>query len=251
MKKHKMYFVVIMAVMFMVTLACSGSGGGGGAATARPTRERIERTPRVDPNDFELPDLDRTPVITIPVVDDDQAIEAIETFAAEALGLGIQGLKAGGLQGQFNLPPIIQDEVNAAIQAAGATYYGFWPEGIASLSFGDANISGNFTADVQDGTLGTFVVRAKSSFPGDSSSALVLVRDVFPELRNYDFETQPTQGNAYSFTSLQENRVYIEAWNAMLAGTVFLAGVTPDINPENSIVYVVMASGALATPFSK
>lgn len=183
-------------------------------------------------------------------VDKIDAKEAIQTYAREVLGLEISSLLAGGTAGQFSLPVSLQDGVEVAIDLAGTTYFGVWSGGIASLSFGDSNVSGDFMADVRDGTLGVFAVTQMVAPPTDSASALALIQQTYPGLRGFEWVETPVE-RGFGFTSGQADDVSVQSWSVELTGTTVNAGVTPGVLSNQSLVWVVVASGILAAPFSQ
>jgi hypothetical protein len=144
----------------------------------------------------------------------------------------------------------MQDNVEVALDLAGTTYFGVWSGGIASLSFGDSDISGDFKADVRDGALGVFAVTAYSALPEDSATALNMILETYPALASYQWiETPSEQG--YSFTAGEADRVNVQSWSVELTGTTINAGVAPGVIKGQSFVWVVVASGVLAAPFGQ
>jgi len=211
--------LLIFLVLAIAILACSGSlPGGDDTGTSTPT-------------------------------DQISAKEAIQTYALDVLGLEIPKLLAGGTAGELSLPVSMQDGVEVAIDLAGTTYFGVWSGGIASLSFGDSNISGDLIADIQDGALGVFVVTQMVAPPSDPSAAIELILQTYPALSIYEWiETPAEQG--YSFTAGEVDRVSLQSWSVELTGTTIHAGITPGLLNNQSLVWVVVASGVLAAPFT-
>jgi len=183
-------------------------------------------------------------------IDKIDAKEAIQTFARDVLGLEISSLLAGGTAGEFSLPVSLQDGVEVAIDIAGTTYFGVWSGGIASLSFGDSNVSGDFIADVRDGTLGVYMVTQMVAPPTDSAAAIALIEQTYPGLSGFDWIETPTE-RGYGFTSGQADDLSVQSWSVELTGTTVNAGVTPGVLNNQSLVWVVVASGILAAPFSQ
>jgi hypothetical protein len=181
-------------------------------------------------------------------VDKVDAKEAIQTYAQDVLGLQIPNLFAGGAAGELSLPVSMQNDVEVAIDLAGTTYFGVWSGGIASLSFGDSDVSGDFVADVRDGALGVFALNRDTAPPADPASALDLVRETYPGLSGYQWFETPTE-KGYAFTSGEADRVSVQSWSVELTGTTVNAGVAPGVLENQSFVWVVVASGVLATPF--
>ena len=177
------------------------------------------------------------------------AKEAIRVYARDVLGLQIDDLWAGGTEGELDLPVTTQDGVEVAIDLAGETYFGLWKNGIASLSYGDGTVSGDFAADVRDGTLGVYAVTTDYIMPADARAAQSLIFETFPKLSGYQWIETPANVG-YSFTAGNPDDVGIQSWSVELTGTTINAGVAPGIG-DRSLVWVVTATGALAAPFGE
>ena len=184
------------------------------------------------------------------LVDKIDAKQAIQTYAQDVLSLQINNLFAGGAAGDISLPLNLQDNVDIAVDLAGTTYFGFWSGGIASLSFGDSDVSGDFMADVRDGTLGVFALTVGSAPPADAASALSLIQSTYPGLTGYQWIETPSE-TGYTFTTGEVESVSIESWSVELTGTNLNAGVVPGLLNDQSFVWVVVASGVLAAPFQQ
>lgn len=195
------------------------------------------------------PDETTTPADPTPVAEVD-AKTAIQTYAQDVLGIQISRLFAGGASGDVSLPLNLRDQVELAVDLAGTTYFGVWSGGIASLSFGDSDISGDFVADVRDGSLGVFALNVIADPPGDPNAALDLIRETYPGLRGYQWVEIPSE-NGYAFTTGQADDLSIQSWSVQLTGTTINAGVTPGLLNNQSFVWVVVASGVLAAPFQQ
>jgi hypothetical protein len=179
------------------------------------------------------------------------AVEAIRTYALDVLGLDIPDLKAGGTSGTINLPISTNEGVEVAIGLAGTTYFGLWKEGFASLSIGDSAVSGDLFADVQDGSLGAFAVRVDQAVPQDAPTALGMIMATYPGLNGYKFYETPIEEQGFEFAAGQADDIRLRDWEVTLTGTTISAGVRPGIQDGKSIVWVVVASGALATPIDQ
>lgn len=184
------------------------------------------------------------------LVDKIDAKQAIQTYAQDVLALQINNLFAGGAAGDISLPLKLQDNVDIAVDLAGTTYFGFWSGGIASLSFGDSDVSGDFAADVRDGTLGVFALTVGSAPPTDAAAALSLIQSTYPGLTGYQWVETPSE-TGYTFTTGEVESVSIESWSVELTGTTLNAGVVPGLLNDQSFVWVVVASGVLAAPFQQ
>lgn len=178
------------------------------------------------------------------------AKEAIQTYAQDVLGLEIANLFAGGTNGEISLPVSMQEGVELAIDLAGTTYFGVWSGGIASLSFGDSDVSGDLAADIRDGALGVFAVTVPSALPVDSAATLDLIRATYPGLSGYQWIEIPSD-QGYAFTAGEADNVSVQSWSVELTGTTINAGVAPGLLNNQSFVWVVVASGILAAPFQQ
>jgi hypothetical protein len=220
--------LMIVTILIISILACSNIPQGPGGVELEGTVTHSDPTP----------------------VDKIDAKEAIQTYASDVLGLDIPNLFAGGTAGEFSLPVSLQDGVEVAIDLAGTTYFGVWSGGIASLSFGDSNVSGDLIADVRDGSLGVFMVTEMVAPPTDSASALALIQQTLPGLYGYEWIETPVE-RGFGFTTGQADDVSIQSWSVQLTGTTINAGVSPGVLSNQSLVWVVVASGVLAAPFGQ
>jgi len=66
------------------------------------------------------------------------------------LGIAVEVKTAGGRTGTITLPGEAQKSVDAAVTLAGTTYNGILTDGLASVSLGDGQISGDLTAQALD-----------------------------------------------------------------------------------------------------
>ena len=74
---------------------------------------------------------------------------------------------------------------------------------------------------------------------------------LFTALQGFEFFETPIEELGFAFTAGQADDVDIEGWDITLTGTTINAGVRPGVSSGNSVVWVVVASGALATPFNQ
>ena len=225
MKKNKGLLAIL--ALLLAILACAGPD--------------IEDAPKIAGT---ITYEESTPVTQI------EAKEAIQIYGRDVLGIDIPNLMAGGASGEINLPVSTQEGVDVAIDLAGTTYLGFWKSGVASLSIGDSEVNGDLIAEVQDGTLGAFAIRVDQAFPSDAPTALGMIITTYPKLAGYEFfETNVEEG--FGFTAGQTNDIHLQGWNVSLTGTTISVGVKPGIREANPIVWVVVASGDLATPINQ
>ena len=175
------------------------------------------------------------------------AKEAIQTYARDVLGLEIPSLWAGGTAGDISLPAGLQEDVDLAVSLSGQTYLGLWTEGAAMLAFGNGEVSGDFTADIEDGTVAVFAVRKSGAPPANADAALNLILETYPNLSRYAWEEVPDEAG-YRFNATNPENFGIQSWSLELTGTTLKAGVTGGVANQN-LVWVVTASGALSKPF--
>lgn len=227
MKKHRYLYAIVFLLMGI--LACvSPSQESSPRAAGTIAVEDVTRVPKVE------------------------AKEAIQSYAMEILGLNIPDVSAVGRSGEMNLPINTPEGFDVILEMAGTTYFGIWNQGFASLSIGDSIITGDWTADVEGGTIGIYAVRLDQDPPADAKGALNQVMKVFPALSKYDFvesaiEEFDIQG--FSFAANDLDDIKVESWDAVLIGTTLRAGVAPGMLGSKSLAWAFVASGALATPF--
>ena len=183
-------------------------------------------------------------------VDKVDAKQAIQTYAQDVLGIQVPKLIAGGGSGEISLPVNLMEEIDIAVDLAGRTYFGVWSGGIASLSYGDSDLVGDFSADMCDGALGVFTLNVKSETPEGAADALNLLLETYPGLIGYQWVETPTE-TGYAFTTGELDHVSVESWSLVLSGTTINAGVVPGVLDNQSFVWVVVASGLLAAPFQQ
>jgi hypothetical protein len=178
-----------------------------------------------------------------------EAKDAIQTYARQVLGLNLEVTIGGGLAGEVTLPVTTQEGVDAAVDLAGTTYLGLWQDGLASLSLGDGTISGDLTGDIQDASLGIFVIRHDRPLPANSATALELIRTTYPGLAGLQFKEQPAErGFAFAAIENQQN-LRLGQGQITLKGAIVLVGVVAGKQPGKTLAWTVIASGELATPF--
>lgn len=227
MKKYR-YLYAIIAVLIGI-LACTSPSGD--------TSPRIAGTVEIDGG---------TPVTRV------DARAAMQTYAKEVLGLNISNIQAVGKSGEINLPINTPEGFDVILDMAGTTYFGIWNQGFASLSIGDSTITGNWSADVEGGTIGVYAIRQDQEFPANAEMALNQVINAFPGLSEYEFiessiEEFDIQG--FSFAATQVDDIKMESWEATLTGTTIRTGVAPGLLGSKSLAWAFVASGALGSPF--
>jgi hypothetical protein len=231
MKKHGWIYPLIG--LTLAILACAvpaigdGQGTGGPRLAGTITYQESAPVPQID------------------------AKEAIQTYARDVLGLDIPDLTAAGKSGEVNLPISTLEGVEFSVGLAGTTYVGIWGRGAASLSFGDSAVSGDLFADVQDGSLGAFAVRVNQDFPLDAPTALGMILTTYPGINGYEYFETPVEDKGFEFYAGKAEDIRIQDWGVTLTGTTIRAGVKSGLLGGNSVVWVVVASGALATPLDQ
>ncbi len=223
--------LLALFALFLAVLACSNQPGQGPVLSGTVTHTAPTPVPPAD------------------------AQAAIRDYARNVLGLEIENIIAGGTSGQINLPVTTKEGVDAAVDLAATTYFGLWENGLASLSIGDTTISSaeaeqDLIAQIEDGALGVFAISLERELPPDSAAALDLIRATYPGLAGFEFTPTPVE-QGFAFTSVRTEDLNVTAWGIVLTATTVNAGVSPGINEGRTLVWVVVASGALGAPFNK
>jgi len=176
---------------------------------------------------------------------------AIESYASDVLGLDIKVTLSIGATGDIDIPASASEEINAAVKLAGVTYLGAWANGMASVSLGSGQASGDYNADLQDASVGIFSLRSKQAMPGDAEAALAMIRAAYPNMQSVEFVPAEAQSGGFAFTSNQAQDIKIRDGQAILVGTVISTGVLQAAQKENVVIWIVVASGQLARPLEK
>ena len=222
---------IVIILLILATLACGNQPGQG-------------------------PVLSGTVTHTAPTpVSKAEAQSAIRDYARNVLGLEIDQVTAGGASGAINLPVTTKEGVDAAVAMAGTTYFGFWKNGIASLSVGDATLSEaeagqDLLANLEDGALGVFAVSLPQAPPSDAAAAQNLILATYPGLAGFQFTPTPVK-QGFAFTSTKTEDLHVSGWGIVLEATTVQAGVAPGLKEGKTLVWAVVASGALGAPFRK
>nr|HID14435.1 hypothetical protein [Anaerolineae bacterium] len=221
--------LLALLVLLLAALACSNQPGAGPVLSGTVTHTAPTPVPPA------------------------QAQAAIRDYARNVLGLEIGNIIAGGAAGQINLPVTTKEGVDAAMDLAATTYFGLWENGLASLSVGDTTISSadseqDLIAEIEDGALGVFAISLEREPPPNPAAALDLIRTTYPGLAGFQFTPTPVE-RGFAFTSARTEDINITAWGIVLTATTVNAGAGPGINEGRTLVWVVVASGALRAPF--
>ncbi len=182
-------------------------------------------------------------------VNNPSAEEAIETYAREVLGLEVEVTLATSMVQDLDIPLSKEQEVESALALSGVTYFGIWPEGMAAVALGEGGVSGDFLVDVQDASLGAFSTRSSTDMPTDAASALALLQATYPGLVDFPLVQDEEAAEGFVFTNTSPDVIQLPGIQATLKGTVVRAGVAPGGRANTSVLWAVIASGMLATPF--
>jgi hypothetical protein len=126
----------------------------------------------------------------------EEAAEAIQTYAEEVLGISVTIKKAGGFSSTF-----IRDQVqipkgstaqSATVKLALKNYGAVLSNGAATLSYGSGTVSGDITVDVQASSLGVYSLVVASAGTLDANSALTLAKATFPGLEDLTYTAYTT-----------------------------------------------------------
>jgi len=174
------------------------------------------------------------------------ASEAIRSYASKVLGITVQVKSAGGQAGTIILPGEAQESVEVAITLAGATYFGVLDGGLASVSLGDGEISGNLTADIESASLGVFVMTQQGALPASEGEALARIKRTFPGIANLDYIARPRKGQGYSFQATTTTTGLDPSSGKIVAvGQSVIVAVTPALRQGRVLVSAVVANGTL------
>ncbi|RME51264.1 MAG: hypothetical protein D6796_01335, partial [Caldilineae bacterium] len=200
---------------------------------------------------------------------------AITRYASDVLGISVVVRASGGTEGALTLPASAQAGVDAAVEVAGVTYAALLQGGAASVSLGDGAISGDLSADIQDASLGAFVLLQPGASPADASQALNLALSTYPGLAGLPFTLQevtgpggssqpaglgggklalptpPSGGGAtYLFSAYTEQtEVDVRSGQARAVALAAMVGVSPGGAGRVS-VFAVVGKGTLAAALS-
>lgn len=269
MTHNKIKFLLL--VITLLTLSCDNSV----ARTTDPTSNQpvIQNTPastlpmiesESGGSQPQVTPLPATPAAILPMVESNQAASptpawtpqaqaeakaALEAYARDVLGLEVEILIGAGTTQEIELPVLVEEGVNTALALSGVTYLGVWSDGVASLSIGSGSLSGDTIANLQDGSLGIFSTRLRRPMPTDSAAALSLIQATYPTLEAWPLIANEEVTEGFAFFSSQAQDWSLSGSQVTLTGTVVHAGVLRGRLPGTIIVWVVVASGNLATPW--
>ena len=121
---------------------------------------------------------------------------------------------------------------------------------MASVSLGVGSISGDMISDLQDASLGLFSVRRDIQPPETVDEALRLIEETYPALAGLPWK-QEQVATGLGFSAGRTENLNFNGAQINLTGTVISAGVNPGNLPERTFVWVAVAAGQLATPFTQ
>lgn len=173
------------------------------------------------------------------------ASQAIRSYASRVLGLNVTVKSASGRKGTIILPAEAQQSVNAAIKLAGVTYWGLLDGGLASVSLGDGEISGDLTADIESASLGVFVMTRQGALPASEAEALAQIGRTFPGIAGLDYVARPRKGKGYTFQATTTVRSLDPSGKVVAVAQSVVVSVTPALRRGRVLVWVVMANGTL------
>ncbi|MBN2147957.1 MAG: hypothetical protein JW726_11235 [Anaerolineales bacterium] len=257
--------ILLFAILALTALACGSSAEQPTAPADQASSSQSTQvvTLPLVAGENEQQTAESTQVVVLPIVEDNantpqppewtpaaqaEAQQAIQDYARDVLGIEVQILIGTGLIQDLSLPLLVEEGANDAIALSGVTYFGVWDDGIASLSMGEGSVSGDTNADLQEGSLGIFSLRMSQAMPEDANAALALIKQTYPGLVALDFYPDAVENEAFAFSTSKAQDYSIRDGQATLSGTLITAGVSPARRPNMIMVWVVVASGALATP---
>lgn len=173
--------------------------------------------------------------------------QAIRSYASRVLGITVQVESAGGRAGEITLPGQAQESVDAAIKLAGATYWGVFEDGLASVSLGDGAISGNMTADIESASLGVFVMTQPGALPANQGEALARIKRTFPGIAGLNYVARPQQGRGSSFQATTTTKgLDPDSGKVVAVSRSVIVAVTPALRQGRVLVWAVVANGKLS-----
>jgi hypothetical protein len=184
---------------------------------------------------------------------DAQAEAAIVTYAREVLGIYVEPLYAGGVSREvsraLDMSPEGEAATNSIANLAIASYGAVFPDGAASLSYGDGAISGDLNVDINTASLGAYSLLAGGSMPNSEAEALNMVLGVFPGLANRTFTSTPSpDGFAWRYQG-ETSGFDPKTFQATLVSDVVQIGLISGRGPRGGvpIAYAVVGRGSFAS----
>ncbi len=182
-------------------------------------------------------------------LNEEQAALAIQAYGKDVLGVDVTVIAGRGVIGDLDLPVAVESGVTGALKLAGVSYFALLQDGGASLSLGGGTATGDLTTSIQDASLGIFSFSLAQAMPVTAEQALALVKATYPNLAGKTLvQVDSTQG--FSFETAHAEDWAVAGGQVMMKGTVVKAGVAPGRRAGRVAVWVIVASGALSTPFT-
>lgn len=229
------------ALLCLLLAGCSGKGlstAEGPVATVGPTLAALatRRAERATAVPVTVEAGERVPSY--------EAAEVIRRYAERVLGIEVVVRQAGGVTGTLGLPAPAQASVDAAVSLAGATYMATLEGGLASVSLGDGQVSGDLQADIDGASLGVFVMVHDGGLPDSGGGALNLIRQTFPGLAEVALEPVALEAKGYAFAAQDSHQSLSGDGYHLVARRVY-AAVTPALQEGRVWVWAVVAHGSL------
>ncbi|MBU0491962.1 MAG: hypothetical protein KKA73_26645 [Chloroflexi bacterium] len=236
--RHAIWMLVAAAVLLAVVLTGCDSA---------PVTPPVTRAPGTPWPSVIIPTVGGTPVPSY------EAKEAIQTYANQTLGVNVQVILAGGREGTVTLPVNAETSVNAATSLAGVTYWGVLENGIASVSLGEGDISGDLQADINAASLGAFALGQTAAMPADEAAALALVKGTYPGVVNMNYQAYAVEGSTFAFYAYDASTQAIDpkTKQVIIVGRAVAAGVSPGVQEGRIIVWVIVGNGTFTSAIQK
>lgn len=160
----------------------------------------------------------------------------------ETLVLGIGPKKSG--EAFIDFPAFVRERVESALMWTNETYEDVFVNGIGYLGFGFRDDRDIITDDICESSLGAFVFRSAEPFPTDVDSALGLIREAYPGLRDIELTYQPGEASTFNFESRAMHPCIVDG-RATLVPQVIYTGVSHRTQRDQVVVWVVVARGTM------
>ncbi|MCL5998546.1 MAG: hypothetical protein M1546_21195 [Chloroflexi bacterium] len=220
--------------------------------TARPLpTAKGTRTPVATGRSLPTVNVTRTPVATTRAGNSTEALQVIQTYASNELGINVKVLSAGSTTNpNLTLSSQGKSSVEAAAQLAVQTYGGVLSNGGASVSYGSGTVSGDIAAELESCSLGAYSLLLTTQPPADATAALALVKTTYPALSAFAFQVLSSTATSYSFYATSSDSVLNPKTHKV--ETVAVVAMAGTIKSGRKLsVYVVLGRGQLATAVAR
>lgn len=178
-----------------------------------------------------------------------EAAAAIQSYAAQVLGINVTVKTAGGLSGSVT-QALSQTSASTQAQLTAAdlavnTYGAILSNGAASLSYGTGTLSGDVTIDVQGSSLGVYSLVVKGSAVS-ADAALTLAKQTFPGVANYQYQPYTTTTGYAWYASGYANAIDPATKQAITTAEAVILYVVPGQKGSISVSATV-GRGTFAT----